>query len=74
MRWSTADDTVRSAAGYNEKILRRECLRKPEEEMFKSGNGQMPKNGFNPLLIRSVYNAQRSAIRKGLVDQSAAVP
>lgn len=33
MRRSIADDTVRSAAGYSEKMLRRECLRKPEEEI-----------------------------------------
>jgi|SRR5580700_4532033 hypothetical protein len=30
---STADDTVRSEAGYCEKMLRRECVRKPEEEI-----------------------------------------
>jgi len=33
VRRSIADDTVRSASGYSKTILRRECLRKTEEEI-----------------------------------------
>ena len=33
VRRSTADDTTRSEAGYCGKMLRRECVRKPEEEI-----------------------------------------
>jgi hypothetical protein len=33
VRRSTADDTARSQAGYCGKMSRRECVRKPEEEI-----------------------------------------
>ena len=33
VRRSTADDTTRSGDGYCGKMLRRECVRKPEEEI-----------------------------------------